>query len=46
MEMKIVIATIMKQFSLSLAEEKPVKPVRRGVTVAPAGGVKLVLETH
>jgi len=45
MEMKIVLATILKQFSLNLAEKKAVKPVRRGVTVAPAGGVKMVLET-
>ena len=41
MEMKIVIATILKQYQLTLAEKKPVKPVRRGVTVAPAGGVKM-----
>ncbi|QDZ40568.1 cytochrome P450 [Euhalothece natronophila Z-M001] len=42
MEMKIVIATILKNYQLTLAEKKPVKPVRRGVTVAPAGGVKMI----
>lgn len=43
MEMKIVIATVLKQYQLALAEKNDVKPVRRGVTVAPAGGVKMVL---
>jgi len=43
MEMKIVIATILKQYDLALAETKPVKPIRRGVTSTPAGGVKVIL---
>ncbi len=43
MEMKIVLATILKQYSLKLLEKKAVKPVRRGVTVAPAGGIKMVV---
>lgn len=45
MEMKIVIATVLKKYQLALAEKKPVKPVRRGVTVAPAGGIKMMLES-
>lgn len=44
MEMKIVIATVLKQYQLALADKKPVKPVRRGVTIAPARGVKMLLE--
>ncbi|MFP4133471.1 MAG: cytochrome P450 [Halothece sp.] len=44
MEMKIVIATVLKQYQLTLAEKKAVKPVRRGVTVAPAGGIKMMLD--
>lgn len=43
MEMKIVLATILKQYQLTLAEKQFVKPVRRGVTVAPAGGIKMVI---
>ena len=46
MEMKIVLATILKQYSLKLLEKKAVKPVRRGVTVAPAGGIKMALEKY
>ncbi len=42
-EMKIVIATILKRYSLELLENKPVVPVRRTVTIAPAGGVKMRL---
>ncbi len=46
MEMKIVIATILKQYNLRLAERKPVKPIRRGVTSTPASGVKVMLESR
>ncbi|NEP04337.1 MAG: cytochrome P450 [Okeania sp. SIO2G4] len=42
-EMKLVLATILKRYSLALAEKKTVKAVRRGVTLAPAGGVKMVM---
>lgn len=42
-EMKLVLATILKRYSLALAEKKTVKPVRRGVTLAPAGGVNMVM---
>ncbi|MDY7004063.1 MAG: cytochrome P450 [Cyanobacteriota bacterium] len=42
-EMKLVLATILKRYSLVLAEKKTVKTVRRGVTLAPAGGVKMVM---
>ena len=42
-EMKLVLATILRRHSLALAEKQQVKPVRRGVTLAPAGGVKMVM---
>jgi len=42
-EMKLVLANILCRYQLALAEEKPVQPQRRGVTLAPAGGVKMVL---
>ena len=40
-EMKIIIATVLRHYQFSLADPKPVKPQRRGVTLAPAGGVRL-----
>ena len=43
MEMKLVLATVLSQYELSLADNKPVKPQRRGLTIAPAGGVKMVI---
>ncbi len=43
-EMKLVLATIMSRYQLELAENRPVKPVRRGVTIAPAGGVRMVMK--
>lgn len=42
-EMKIVLATIMSHYNLELSDRKPVKPQRRGVTLAPAGGIKMTL---
>ncbi|WP_353929910.1 cytochrome P450 [Okeanomitos corallinicola TIOX110] len=41
-EMKLVLATIMSQMDLKLLDHIPVKPVRRGVTLAPSGGQWLV----
>lgn len=43
-EMKTAIATIMQHYNLKRAEEKPETPQRRGVTLAPANGVKLIMQ--
>ena len=43
-EMKIVLATILSNYDLELCDRKPVKPRRRGVTLAPAGGIKMTLK--
>ncbi len=43
LEMKLVLATIMSKYELTLANQKPEKPSRRGVTLAPANGVKMIL---
>jgi cytochrome P450 family 110 len=40
-EMKLVLARIIQRLDLQLAEPGPVRPSRRGVTVAPKGGVRL-----
>ena len=42
-EMKIVLATILSRYSLELCDRAPVKPQRRGVTLAPTGGIKMRL---
>jgi cytochrome P450 family 110 len=41
-EMKLVLATIVANYDLILANNEPEKPVRRGVTLAPKNGVKMV----
>jgi cytochrome P450 len=41
LEMKLAIATILRDFDLTLAEKKPVQAKRRGVTLGPAGGVRM-----
>jgi cytochrome P450 family 110 len=44
-EMKLVLATILSRFQLTLADNRPVYPVRRGITIVPSGGVRMVI-TH
>ena len=41
-EMKLVLATILSRFQLSLISKHPVRPVRRGLTLAPPGGMQMV----
>ena len=43
-EMKLVLASILSRFELALANPGKVRPVRRGVVMAPAGGVKMVVK--
>ncbi len=43
LKMKLVLATIMSKYELTLANQKPEKPSRRGVTMAPANGVKMIV---
>lgn len=43
LEMKLVLAMIFSKYKLALAENRPVKLQRRGFTLAPKGGVRLVM---
>ncbi|MDJ0591213.1 MAG: cytochrome P450 [Pleurocapsa sp. MO_226.B13] len=43
LEMKLVLGTILSRYQLTLANNKPVKPKRRGLTVAPSNGIPLVM---
>jgi unspecific monooxygenase len=43
-EMKLVLGTVLSRYQLALADNRPVRPQRRGVTLAPAGGVKMVIK--
>jgi cytochrome P450 family 110 len=40
-EMKLVLAAILSQFDLELASRRPVKPIRRGITIVPSSGVPM-----
>lgn len=44
-EMKLIFGTIFTNLSLKLAPQSPVKPVRRGITIVPSGGVNLINST-
>jgi cytochrome P450 len=41
-EMKLVLATILSRYSVSLVNKRPVRPVRRGLTLATPAGMKMV----
>lgn len=41
-EMKLVLATIMSRFQVSLINKRPVRPVRRGLTLAAPAGMRMV----
>ncbi|MEH1922687.1 cytochrome P450 [Nostoc sp.] len=41
-EMKIVLATILSEFQLSLVNKRPVRPVRRGLTLAAPAGMRMI----
>lgn len=41
-EMKLVLAELLSQASFELLEPQPIKAVRRGVTMAPEGGIRMI----
>ena len=43
LEMKLVLASIVSKYDFELADNKPIKPMRRGGTITPSNGVPLVL---
>ncbi|BCL34514.1 cytochrome P450 [Nostoc sp. MS1] len=43
LEIKLVLATVLSNYQLALAEDKPVKLQRRGFTLAPKGGVRMMV---
>ena len=46
MEMKIVLFTILSKYHLKLCSSRPLKPVRRGLTVAPSNNFKMILSNN
>jgi len=42
LEMKLVLATVLSNYQLALVDNKPIRVQRRGFTLAPEGGVKMV----
>jgi unspecific monooxygenase len=42
-EMKLVLVTILSHWGLAMADTRPVRPVRRGVTLGPPSGMQMVL---
>jgi cytochrome P450 len=44
-EMKLVLATILSGLQLDLTDQRPVRPIRRGITIVPSGGVPVVVKS-
>lgn len=44
LEMKLVLATIISHYELELVSQKPETPARRGVTLAPKTGVRMIFK--
>ncbi len=44
-EMKLVLATILSRFELKLANQRPVHPVRRGITIVPSSNAVQMVVT-
>jgi cytochrome P450 family 110 len=42
-EMKLVLSKIVSRFQLTLQDRRPVRPVRRGITIVPSGGVPVII---
>ncbi|MBE8999788.1 cytochrome P450 [Nostoc sp. LEGE 12447] len=42
-EMKLVLATVLSRYHLALVDRHPERPKRRGFTLAPSSGVKMVI---
>ncbi|MGH2416307.1 MAG: cytochrome P450, partial [Microcystaceae cyanobacterium] len=43
LEMKLVLATVVSRFQLALIEHRSIKPVRRGLTIAPPSQLKMMV---
>ena len=46
LEIKVVIATVLKNYQLHLANDETVVPKRRGITIATSSGVPLILKSR
>jgi cytochrome P450 family 110 len=40
-QMKLILATVLRRYELTLVGDRPVKTARRGVNITPRGGVKM-----
>ncbi|AFZ32474.1 Unspecific monooxygenase [Gloeocapsa sp. PCC 7428] len=46
-EMKLVLATILSRFHLALADSRPARPVRRGITIVPSvSGMNMIVKAQ
>ncbi|MTJ07255.1 cytochrome P450 [Anabaena sp. UHCC 0204] len=43
-EMKLVLANVLSNWHLELAETEPVKPIRKGLLLGPDGGVNMIVK--
>ncbi|MEM7762353.1 MAG: cytochrome P450, partial [Cyanobacteria bacterium P01_A01_bin.40] len=46
LEMKLVTATILSRWNLELTSDRPMMPVRRGLTLAPPASFKMIVKSQ
>ncbi|RCJ25779.1 cytochrome P450 [Nostoc sp. ATCC 43529] len=46
LEMKLIIATVLSHYELTLLDKRPAKPVRRGITIVPSGECQMVVKAQ
>ncbi len=44
-EMKLVIATVLSRYNLAMVDNRPIKPQRRGLTLAAPPGTKMIISS-
>ncbi|NJL00230.1 MAG: cytochrome P450 [Spirulinaceae cyanobacterium SM2_1_0] len=45
-EMKLILATLLQASQLYLAPQAPIRPVRRGITIVPSGGLQMKIAVN
>jgi cytochrome P450 len=43
-EMKLVLANVLSNWNMELADTQPVQPARKGALLGPGGGVKMIVK--
>lgn len=43
-EMKLVLANLILRCQMARVDNRPIRPIRSNITLAPAGGIKMIMK--